>query len=199
MPRSRLAPVSTRWWHPQDRKNLPSRRNLARLVVLLAKNRLAGTHRDGGFFRIAAGDGIPVVHGIHHGTSRRHDDVAAGHRLLGVRLDQFVRRACHGGAGRCWRRPAPASIWGGVFADRLPKRRILQVGLAAAKFFSVLLALDVLAFWHLIAATGAEGEIFVLMMSSRQSMSLDVARCRRHAAAAERRRFEHEWCEKSGW
>ena len=70
------------------------------------------------------------------------------------------------------------SMWGGVLADRLPKKRILQLGLAAAAFVSVivavLLALDVLVFWHLIAATAAEGAIFALMLPSRQSMLPDV-------------------------
>lgn len=70
------------------------------------------------------------------------------------------------------------SPWGGVIADRLPKRRVLQGGLVAAALVamvvSLLVALDVLRFWHLIAATGAEGAIFALMMPSRQSMLPEV-------------------------
>lgn len=75
------------------------------------------------------------------------------------------------------------SPWGGVIADRLPKRRVLQIGLAAAALValvvSLLVALDVLRFWHLIAATGAEGAIFALMMPSRQSMLPEVVGMRR--------------------
>ena len=40
---------------------------------------------------------------------------------------------------------------------------------------AVLLSLDVLVFWHLIAATGAEGAIFALMMPARQAMLPEVA------------------------
>ncbi len=75
------------------------------------------------------------------------------------------------------------SPWGGVIADRLPKRRVLQGGLAAAALVamvvSLLVTLDVLRFWHLIAATGAEGAIFALMMPSRQSMLPEVVGMRR--------------------
>ena len=71
------------------------------------------------------------------------------------------------------------SMWGGVIADRLPKKRVIQVGLAAsasvAVSVAVLLWLDLLVFWHLIAATGAEGAIFALMMPARQSMLPEVA------------------------
>jgi MFS family permease len=71
------------------------------------------------------------------------------------------------------------SVWGGVIADRLPKKRVVQVGLATsalvAVIVSVLLALDVLVFWHLIVATGLEGAIFALLMPSRQAMLPEVA------------------------
>ena len=71
------------------------------------------------------------------------------------------------------------SPWGGVIADRFPKRQVVQLGLAAsalvAVLVSVLLALDVLVFWHLILATGLEGAIFSLLMPSRQSMLPEIA------------------------
>ena len=71
------------------------------------------------------------------------------------------------------------SVWGGVIADRLPKKRVVQVGLAASALVavsvSILLALDVLVFWHLIVATGLEGAIFALLMPSRQAMLPEVA------------------------
>ncbi|MBT5772788.1 MAG: MFS transporter [Dehalococcoidia bacterium] len=68
--------------------------------------------------------------------------------------------------------------WGGVIADRFPRRRIVQIGLAASALVALIvatvLALDLLVFWHLIFATGLEGAIFSLLFPSRQAMLPEV-------------------------
>ena len=66
------------------------------------------------------------------------------------------------------------NMWGGVLADRFPKKQIMQIGLLAAAFVvtcvAILLVLDVLVFWHLIASMAIEGAIFALLMPARQAM-----------------------------
>ena len=70
------------------------------------------------------------------------------------------------------------SMIGGVFADRFPKRQVLQLGQTAslllAATMAVLLFADVLEFWHLITASVVQGTIMALMMPSRQSMIPDL-------------------------
>jgi MFS family permease len=72
---------------------------------------------------------------------------------------------------------------GGVIADRTSRRLILQVG----QMFSVLIAVvmgallfaDVLQFWHLIAASVAQGVMMALVMPSRQAWLPDVVGMKR--------------------
>ncbi|MCA9824738.1 MAG: MFS transporter, partial [Dehalococcoidia bacterium] len=66
------------------------------------------------------------------------------------------------------------SVFGGVLADRFPKRRIVQTGQFVsainATVVAVMLFSDVLVFWHLIVASVAQGIVMALMMPSRQAM-----------------------------
>ena len=67
---------------------------------------------------------------------------------------------------------------GGVFADRLSRKQVLQVGqvlnggIAAA--MAVLLFLGVLSFEHLLASAALQGFVWALMMPARQAMIPDV-------------------------
>ncbi|MCA9844388.1 MAG: MFS transporter [Dehalococcoidia bacterium] len=70
------------------------------------------------------------------------------------------------------------SVFGGVLADRFPKRRIVQTGQFVsainATVVAVMLFSDVLVFWHLIVASVAQGIVMALMMPSRQAMIPEV-------------------------
>lgn len=70
------------------------------------------------------------------------------------------------------------TVYGGVIADRLPKRLVIQAGqitmAGIAIVIAVLLFLDVLQFWHLLVGAAAEGVVLALMMPSRQSMLPEV-------------------------
>lgn len=69
-------------------------------------------------------------------------------------------------------------VFGGVLADRAPKKVVLQVG----QFVSVLNALvvgililtDAIALWHLFAAGALQGITMALMMPARQAMIPEV-------------------------
>ncbi|HCV00221.1 MAG: hypothetical protein CL897_02525 [Dehalococcoidia bacterium] len=70
------------------------------------------------------------------------------------------------------------SVFGGVLADRAPKKIVLQVG----QFVSVLNALvvgililtDTIVLWHLFAASIVQGTTMALMMPARQAMIPEV-------------------------
>ena len=70
------------------------------------------------------------------------------------------------------------SVFGGVIADRAPKKFILQLGQAAnvaiAVVVGLLLLFDVLEFAHLMAASVAHGIVISLMMPSRQAILPEV-------------------------
>ncbi len=67
---------------------------------------------------------------------------------------------------------------GGVMADRLPKRYVLQVGqtvsMLTALVVAMLLVFDVLRFEHLFVASVVQGMTMALMMPSRQSMVPEI-------------------------
>lgn len=67
---------------------------------------------------------------------------------------------------------------GGVIADRCSRRAVLQAGqvvsLLVAAVVAVLVLSDRVAFWHLVAASIAQGVTFALVMPSRQSLLPEV-------------------------
>ena len=70
------------------------------------------------------------------------------------------------------------SIGGGVIADRMPKKLVVQAGQAAsvgvALAVAALLFLDVLVFWHLLVAGVVQGLVMAIMMPARQAMVPEV-------------------------
>lgn len=72
---------------------------------------------------------------------------------------------------------------GGVIADRLTKRVVLQVGqtfsLLLSVAVSILIFTDVLVFWHLVAAALCLGSMAALVMPSRQALLPQVVGMRR--------------------
>jgi MFS family permease len=70
------------------------------------------------------------------------------------------------------------SIGGGVLADRMPKKLVVQAGQAAsvgvALAVAALLFLDVLVFWHLLVAGVVQGLVMAIMMPARQAMVPEV-------------------------
>ena len=70
------------------------------------------------------------------------------------------------------------SLYGGVIADRLPKKRVLQAGQLVSALIALCVALllvaDVLTFPQLLAAGAAQGTVMALMMPSRQSILPEV-------------------------
>ena len=75
------------------------------------------------------------------------------------------------------------SPFGGVIADRTSKRLVLQIGqsfsLVIAVVVAVLLFADLLTFWHLFAASVAQGLMMALVMPSRQAFLPEVVGMRR--------------------
>ena len=70
------------------------------------------------------------------------------------------------------------SMFGGVLADRAPKKLVLQIGQAASAVLAlgvgVLLLFDMLTYVHLLAASALQGVVMALMMPSRQSIVPEV-------------------------
>jgi hypothetical protein len=70
------------------------------------------------------------------------------------------------------------TMWGGLVADRYPKKRVVQIGQAVsaanALVIAVLLFTDGLVFWHLLAASVMQGGVMAMMMPSRQAMMPEV-------------------------
>ena len=70
------------------------------------------------------------------------------------------------------------SPFGGVLADRAPRKHVLQVGQllngGIAATIAVLLFLDALTFGHLLASAAVQGLVWALMMPARQAMIPDV-------------------------
>ncbi len=70
------------------------------------------------------------------------------------------------------------TVFGGVVADRMPKKRVIQIGQTASALLAfgigLLLYFDRLEFWHLLASSATQGAIFALMMPSRQSMVPEI-------------------------
>ena len=75
------------------------------------------------------------------------------------------------------------SPFGGVIADRAPRRLVLQVGqsfgFVIALTIGVLLFADLLEFWHLVAGAVAQGLMMALVMPSRQAFLPEVVGMRR--------------------
>ncbi len=71
------------------------------------------------------------------------------------------------------------SLYGGMLADRVPRRLVLQVGQAfqalLAALVAVLLFLDLLRYEHLIAVVFFQGAGMALMMPARQAMIPEIA------------------------
>ena len=71
------------------------------------------------------------------------------------------------------------SLYGGMLADRLPRRLVLQVGQAfqalLAALVAVLLFMGVLRYEHLIAVVFFQGAGMALMMPARQAMIPEIA------------------------
>ena len=70
------------------------------------------------------------------------------------------------------------SIFGGVLADRLPKKTVLQAGqlvsVLNALVMGVLLLSGAVELWHLFLASLAQGTTMALMMPARQAMIPEV-------------------------
>ncbi|MDP6605979.1 MAG: MFS transporter, partial [Dehalococcoidia bacterium] len=70
------------------------------------------------------------------------------------------------------------TMFGGLVADRFPKKRVVQVGQTGsavmALIIGTLLFTDRLQFWHLLASSVVQGTIMALMMPSRQAMMPEV-------------------------
>ena len=70
------------------------------------------------------------------------------------------------------------SPFGGVLADRVSRKYVLQVGqlmnAAIAGTIAVLLFMDALTFTHLLASAAFQGFVWALMMPARQAMIPDV-------------------------
>ena len=70
------------------------------------------------------------------------------------------------------------SMYGGVIADRAPKKLVLQIGQLASAALAlgvgVLLMFDLLTYAHLLVAGALQGVVMALMMPSRQSILPDV-------------------------
>ncbi len=75
------------------------------------------------------------------------------------------------------------SPFGGVIADRTSKRLVLQMGqtfsILIAVVMAALLFADVLEFWHLFAASVAQGLMMALVMPSRQAFLPEVVGLKR--------------------
>jgi MFS family permease len=75
------------------------------------------------------------------------------------------------------------SPFGGVIADRTSKRFVLQIGQSFSLLIAVVVAgllfADILTFWHLFAASIAQGVMMALVMPSRQAFLPEVVGMRR--------------------
>ena len=71
------------------------------------------------------------------------------------------------------------SLYGGMLADRMPRRLVLQVGQGfqalLAALVAVLLFMDLLRYEHLIAIVFFQGAGMALMMPARQAMIPEIA------------------------
>ena len=70
------------------------------------------------------------------------------------------------------------SLFGGALSDRMPRRRIIQIGqlLIAASAASVVAALylGVVSWGHLLAASAVQGVAFAFVVPARQSLIVDI-------------------------
>ena len=70
------------------------------------------------------------------------------------------------------------TMFGGLAADRFPKKRVVQIGQIASAIMALtmglLLYFDQLEFWHLLVSSVVQGSIMALMMPSRQAMMPEV-------------------------
>ena len=70
------------------------------------------------------------------------------------------------------------SLFGGVVADRFPKRLVVQIGQSVSALnalaIAVLLIADVLSYPHLLISAVVQGTVVALMMPSRQAMISDI-------------------------
>lgn len=70
------------------------------------------------------------------------------------------------------------SLLGGALSDRLPRKRILQIGqvliAASAASVAVAIKLDFVAWGHLLAASAVQGVAFAFVVPARQSLIADI-------------------------
>ncbi len=70
------------------------------------------------------------------------------------------------------------SLLGGALSDRMPRKRILQIGqlliAASAASVAVAIKLDVVAWGHLLAASAVQGVAFAFVVPARQSLIADI-------------------------
>ena len=66
------------------------------------------------------------------------------------------------------------ALFGGAFADRLERRRIVQLGQAGAGLIAIFVAVsittDTVTWYHLLAASMMQGAVFSFLMPARQAM-----------------------------
>lgn len=71
-------------------------------------------------------------------------------------------------------------FYGGVLADRFPKKLVVQIGQVAGfanvTTMGVLAAFDMLAFWHLLASGAVSGLLVGMMVPARQAMVHEVVK-----------------------
>ncbi|MCK9517840.1 MAG: MFS transporter [Dehalococcoidia bacterium] len=70
------------------------------------------------------------------------------------------------------------SLWGGVVADRLPKKKVLFVSQAIiaanSAWLATMIAMEALEYWHLIAAGAVQGAGFAFVGPARQAFITDL-------------------------
>lgn len=70
------------------------------------------------------------------------------------------------------------SLWGGVVADRLPKKKVLLVAQAIiaanSAWLATMIAIDLLEYWHLIVAGAVQGAGFAFVGPARQAFINDL-------------------------
>ncbi len=66
------------------------------------------------------------------------------------------------------------SLWGGAIADRVDRKRLIQIGQIGMTIIAVLVGLsiitDTVTIWHLIAASIAQGTLWSFLMPARQAI-----------------------------
>lgn len=70
------------------------------------------------------------------------------------------------------------SLFGGALSDRIPRRRIIQIGqvliVTSVAAVAVAIAFDVVGWTHLIVASAIQGVAFAFVVPARQSLIVDI-------------------------